>query len=313
MPLPRSTFVMGGVVLAIFGVAAYQTTSRPPQGPPEPDRDSYAVRMAEEEAEARRAELAREREDFEAAVAALASLHGAEAASLGFAFDGIVLGRDPDAIAGAVQDRVHRLEQVTGSAIAIAQNRITLNLFREKSFQDRDRLCTKVEERLHDAWGTGQAVEEPFTSWQNPVTRQRAALADDSSGCVLVFDRYVTVEEWVAAFPIQLVGKPAAAAEKVAGAEATEEWLSWPSLGIGASASTTLLEAKLVRGRVQWVNAMTIANERTRTELAELLVTKYGTPKRKQTDGDGTVLSWPRARIELQIDDESVTLTAGAR
>lgn len=321
MALPRSTFVMGAVVLALFGLAIRETaTTKEPEPEPELDTEEAYMRHMQEVAAAHAEATAAERQHFDEVLAIARTLTGAEAASLGSAFAGLALGRDREALPEATQDALRELRARTASEIDYGPSdrgpiaRISLDLFTGEA-ESRDRLCARLDAQLHDAWGGGQRSDtDGPTIWLNPTTHQRASFDVADDGCGLVFETYVAPGDWLGALSLDLVGKPAATAMKVTGAVPSEDGLAWELPGVGAGTTPTRLTATLdARQRITSITARTTATEETGAELAAQLIAKLGAPKRSPAADapEAQSLTWPRRGLVLELGGGDVTLTAG--
>jgi hypothetical protein len=319
MALPRSTFVMGAVVLALFGLAIRETVTTPPAEPPAETRDdTYAAGMAQAEADARDAKAAAEREQFENQRAATRTLYGAEVATLGTLFDGVSLGRDRGATSAVVDANLRAFETRTGSTIrfgpfqGVAIDSITVQLFSSLDSTDRDRLCPLLDRQLHVAWGS--STEEGHAIYTNHVTHQRTVFSTSDEGCTLVFDRYLEPEVWLAALT-PLVGQSVETVRTTTGGYLDEQSLIWEIAGLGTGIDGTSVRASIKRRRLSSVEASAVATKQTQTQLIDALVTMYGAPKRTGTERPSVILTWnrPNMHIELETDDaDTVKLTARA-
>jgi hypothetical protein len=286
MRLPPSVLVMSALVAVPFGLAIRDTLA----GRSQADELSFFLAREDREREARaRAfedELRREAEQVAAArarrLAQLDELYGPTPASLGALFDGIALGmpigEDPEATFRRPFRQAEGWAELDFggdgllTSIAIALEAVDLD---DGQDEEPDRLaeaCVRLELKLAAAWGPPS-----LDTWIDPALRQRARF--DRDDCVLAFDRFQTPEEWVAAFPLDAVGKPAhqllarlgsevlldersesagggdhAGSAGGAGGRAPrgvdEHLASWTSPGLGLAFGATEVAVEIERGRV---------------------------------------------------------------
>lgn len=312
MALPKSTFVMGVAVLGLFGLAIREGTRAPSSDDPVDDEDRAAyeamqARMAQEQAqraeEATAAAKARQ-------IANLRELYGAEAASLGPLFAGITL-ESPPAEADEHRSRLDEYETRAESFVTVDNHVVEIRPGLRAYGEGVGELCAALGEQLHIVWGTGERLAETgATVWRDPSTHHRASLAIDDDRCVLRFERYVDVDQWLnrsaaSVVPLSLIGQSALKAEQVAGTTVDGNEIAWQVAGVGAGTMATKLVAYVEKDRVVGMTATTRAGEQTRELLAGALEKALG--KAKQSDeGYAGTLSWarnPPITVEWESDD----------
>ncbi len=293
--------MMGASVLALFGVAAYKTATAPNEPARDVtvvDQDAYAARIVRED-EAARAEAARQH--HEEVVAATLTMYGAEAATMGRLFDGVSIGRDRDALSPEARSALSVFSATTDAKVDLgpgstgAIGTITIS---------KIPTCATLDTLLRDAWGRGESLEsENAVIWLNHITHQRAVFIDSQTDCSLAFSAYVVPEDWLATLSLDLVG---ASAKLLPSAD-------WDVAGVGAGTQMTHVEVTTNGRTVTEVTTSTTVTERTRNTLVGILTAKHGAPKETVGDDEVRRFTWRAPKLVLQIDGDTITLTAGAR
>ncbi len=345
MKVPKSTYVMGVVVLGLFGLAIAKSAGGKDrhQGDDESeygddddddfddddddgDGEDSAESIAEyerEQAMRKTAELEAERE-LEKLFSEMTSAYGAEAASMGTLFTGITFGGDRAALADEVQDRLARFRRTTHSELTLGQqssptvDRIELKPHSEGEDELREQVCDKLSSLLGDTWGSG--VRETSTEtriWLNPTTHIRATFLSEYGGCALTFSGYAAPESWInrtptSVIPVAMIGQPAAKLVAAVKSPIENETITWTGPGLGAGTQPTQLMASVVRGKVAMITVSTMSVEETRLALAEHLTATFGKPKTTTDDSGNESTTWNSKPPVVLVDDgEAVTLAVG--
>lgn len=335
MKVPRSTYVMGAIVVGLFGLAIATSAGgkdRPhgddtndPESLDDDERSARETAQYErEEAMRKTAELEAERK-IEKLVAAVAVAYGAEAASMGNLFAGVTLGTQRSALSQAMQDRFEAFRSTTESKLTFGErssraiDRIEVAPLANGDREIREPVCEKLRTLLQDTWGHGTSgsVTGP-TIWLNPTTHVRSTFVDEEGSCTLTFSSYAAPDQWIARattsiVPFAAVGQPAAKLSAAVHTEIQDETITWTGPGVGAGTQGTQLMASVIKGKVSMLTATTTAVDATRSELIAHLTRTFGKPNRALDDSGGDVLTWPsKPPIVLIVGSgDTVTLTVG--
>lgn len=333
MAIPKSTYVMGAVVLGLFGVAIQRTASKDSHHVKDEDEaDSYEgdgdeelaelrasrERMQREEAEEEARQAAIEAENAKtlaAAITASRQMYGAEVATLGSAFDGVKLGKP---MASVPTDRIEAYEGETTNRVTLDRHlsesllEIRIELRPTDDTEVGDKLCENVGRMLRETWGDG-VLDGPETTriWLNPATHQRARFLLEDGDCTLAYDRYVESAGFVgrtatSVVPLQLLGQPAAKLSAMPGASVEDDAVRWTVAGLGAGTAPTSLTAYVENGKVVTIAAEVSATESVRRELEGRLASTYGKPKEIENDRGTSEHRWagkPPISVETDFSD----------
>lgn len=331
MKIPTSAFVMGLLTLGLFGLAVRETVAHKAPEPNDDDGEGYAPESYDDRAEAKeQARLLAEAEQAEAEAAAasekvaekrktaVATLVGAELASLGSLFDGVTLGKPvPDGL----EDRLRAFQADTDVEVdlhvtAAGLQGLDLQLHRGgQHLEDSIALCSVLDKRLTELWGQSvPGLTDEVQHWFNPATGQRATLSEER-WCSLTIERAVTEATWLATSPRSIVplwaiGQPVAklTAALPASAEIGMQEVTWAEPGLGAGDGPTSLTAELANGKIERVIVEADVAPATRDHLSQYLTTKFG-----KGTGDEQRRSWRgKPPLELQLDtSRSIRLIVG--
>jgi hypothetical protein len=284
MRIPTSVIVMSLVTALPFGLAIRDTLREKKQGidtgwtsytpysgdSPRRDRETYEEYMRERERE----ELARA-EQRQQRLAALDQIYGSSAASMGRLFDGIALGASPDSFQPeATRERIERVRRDGLIDVSFdVDTRAVSSLTVTVDGSDYDPTtgevldtCATLREKLIAAWG-------PSTGgvWLAPTTHYRARF--ESAPCALTFERYVDIENWLAAVTPNLIGSKAAPAIELNAAklEENESYAAWHMPGIGAGRTDTWVGITIGKGKITSIEARTTTDFDTGVQIRERL------------------------------------------
>lgn len=301
MRIPPSVIVMSLVTAVPFGLGIRDAIKHKDAFA---DADDYRTaaekkrRALEDEYEAdlRRERLERARE-VEERKQKLDLVYGPKAAQMGSLLEGIVLGAN----AGSFQPEHvrRRIENMTRDGfldVAFDFDEAKLNGVKVTvgdGFED-DEACEALLRKLETAWG------EPTRSvWIDAGNRTRARL--EMEPCTLWWETYLEPADWVAALPLDAIGKPVdQLTAKLREIDYDDdESVTWRMAGLRYGTGPTKLEAYLAKGRVVGIKAIVDSDFDSRLGVRDA-ITERVKVKAKQ-DEDTGVLTWQR-RAPIALD-----------
>lgn len=297
MRIPTSTIVMGLVVCVPFALAIRAGTgSRHHAEPEEDDAELILAREAQMRAE----EEAQRRRAADAAAEDIHRLYATQPATPGLLFGGIHLGA-PE-VTPAQERAVRTFERGT-----IALQTDDSGLYQISiSLHDG---CDVLERKLNDTWGPGVATATGLV-WLNPGTHTRAVF-HGTPDCELVYDRFVTADDWISkadtsVVPLWALGQPA---EKLTDAltlpasEAKRPQITWSGPAIGSVGERTRITATFENGKVVGLSAVATASL-SASGVEEQLVALYGEPK-----GNCGDRCWPAGKFHVALSESEPGFT----
>lgn len=339
--LPRSTFVMGAVTLALFGVAIYETVTDKParvRGAYNLDDNVYEDEDDEAESDDRLAEFGRqqgkvayEREqqrieqkaaDAEALAAnraELKKLFDAEVALPGELFHGVKLD-DPQPVPLDVVDAFTAFMNSTGSNVypetwndRVARFEIVPGAAADSDV--RRTLCNELHAMLVTTWGAGRNAGDWTEMWTNKVAGIRAGF-QDRPVCKLVFERFDEPQAWIntsktSTVPLWLLGKPAKVLDELPGATKDGPATVWNARGLGVGPVSTRLAAWVKNGKVSYITAQTVVTASTEAELKDHLRSSLGEPQVVDAGGGAIRLKWPARHLDVLVGDGAIIAMIG--
>jgi hypothetical protein len=313
MRIPTSVIVMSLLTAAPFGLAIRDTLKRKGAGLDEYDPDGRKARIREREAEIAEyeRESAREAEERERQKASrlekLDMIYGSTPASMGSMFDGIVLGADsanyyPDTTA----ERVRMATRDGFMNVVFDADTRTLNSVKVEidTYAAGGDVCETLREKLESAWGRGVG-----SVWTDPVKHQRAHV--DRYTCTLTFERYLDAAEWVAALPIDVIGKPSQPfIDTLPSPTQVEDGLvTWNQPGIGTGQRGTAFEVYYAKGKVVGFKASGSTDYDSIVALRDGLTEKLKVKPTTSDEDEGLVTWKRRVPVKLEhLDDRFVVL-----
>lgn len=312
MRIPTSVIVMSLLTAAPFAMAVRDTLNgkdKPALDDEWSDDNISSERerelLAEYEAERARDLEARERQN-RLNLARLDRLFGPGTAQMSPLLDGVVIGADNDSDAAV---RAHeRFEREMSDGFAVVDfNRddkrlqsVTVTVIDSRQYDGGDvvvDLCTTLKDKLVAAWG-------PSTNsvWVNAATLERATL--EPSECALTFERVLSPADWIAAAPIDALGKPAEktldALEKKLGfafEEYEEDLARWSTPGTGFGRGMTSTEVYIDTKKIVGARIAVDADFDTVVAIREALSAKL---KSQPTfDEDAQTWTWKKGKASL--------------
>ncbi len=335
MKVPKSTYVMGAVVLGLFGLAIAKSAGGKDR--PHDDDDEYIseetnddgdsaddIREYEREQAMRKtAELEAERE-LEKLARSFDQAYGGEVASMGTLFGGVTFGTARTELPSEIQLQLADFRRATKSELTLGErssstiDRIEIKPYSNGDSETREQLCDKLGDLLKVAWGAG--TPETVTDkviWVSGAQR-RATFSNDYGGCALSFEPYAPAFRWLerkptSVIPFAAVGQPAAKLAEAVKAPIQDNTITWTGPGLGLGTQPTQLVASVVGGKVAMVTATTTSIEQSRLELADHLSTLFGQPKSTIDDLGNELLTWKsKPQIVLTVGQgDTVTVTVG--
>jgi hypothetical protein len=239
------------------------------------------------------------------------SLYGAEVASMGSAFDKVILGA-----------RVGHSSVTSTSSVdlmllddGIATHTLFIKIEREADGAtiNASSICAGIDRSLRDAWGQHRSLNDRRI-WINEPAAQRAVY--DPETCELRYEKITTIDAWLSKaetslVPMWAVGRPAKKLLEVLGERTSstleDDEITWAVRGLGAGTGPTQLVADVRAGKVVSVFASVETDFETQAAIADRVNELTG----KQADDNGVWKSAPR--ISMETGSIQMFLTIGQR
>jgi hypothetical protein len=300
MRIPISVVVMSLLTAAPFALAIRDTVNEKKK--PTADEleelglDDYErrsarrdrERLAEYEAEAAR-EAAERARDHEAKVAQLDTLYGKNKASIGSVFGvGVQIG---GIVPDALERRVNELNRegfllptVEQTGTALVSLRVDIYSSSYDYNSSGEDACETLRNKLVGAWGPSSSGV-----WTDPAAHARAILSTDRP-CSLTFEKYLEPTDWIAALPLDAIGKKSEVVEeKAIGADVYDDTIEWSIPGTGAGKEPTHITAYVDNGKVVFVSIMSDTDYDTLVAIRDALSAKLKAQPGRDDDTDGWI------------------------
>jgi hypothetical protein len=320
MRIPPSLIIMSLATATPFGLAIRDTLTKKPVIDEDSSwgaLDGRSSRHDREDYERYEAEIAREAaekaEKRTEAADRFSLLFGTKPATLGALFDGIHLGADSSSF--QPEDARVRIEResekgfisVSFDTDATLLRSIAVTISTNDYDSSANEMCRSLHDKLVTAWGPGTNG-----SWLDETHRQRVHLSQDPV-CELTFDRALPPAEWLAALPMNLIGKSENALDDYATNSAIsfeergDDIARWYIPSMGTADGTTEILAMIEKHKVVGLRVSGVGDFDSIVAVRDAL-TKQLKVQPKHEGDDDTVSTWkhkPAVRMTL-LDDSAV-------